>query len=401
MASDLEMPDSPTSSLSSLASDDLIDDLKPEERDIGADVLPEPGSDEPAPPPSKRRRTNRSLGPRNSSSPQPPVYDTKADSKADISSDSSGDIPGSPTPTCQGPQEDEAMNEQVSVCRWIGCPAGNLGTMDSLVEHIHNEHIVPRQKKYFCEWDDCHRTGCPHASGYALKSHMRSHTREKPFYCLLPECDRCFTRSDALAKHLRTVHETEALRPSDPVPKSHANPPAKLPRLKLILSARPPDDPNRTDEESLADGDEGARTPHARDTNGVTHHGISRHKPYPSHLQFTKEEMALPPKKLYQLLTKQLKWAEEEAEELRAEVEVLERKRKEEWKAKELLLENVQEAELIYHTRRLGERANGPKMTALPKRLPISTVNGEVYFQSEEIDQSLSSLDPETALGSS
>jgi hypothetical protein len=35
------------------------------------------------------------------------------------------------------------------------------------------------------------------------------------------ECDRSFTRSDALTKYMRTVHETEALRPSDPVPKSH------------------------------------------------------------------------------------------------------------------------------------------------------------------------------------
>lgn len=196
---------------------------------------------------------------------------------------------------------------------------------------------------------------------------------------------------------MRTVHETEALRPSDPVPKSHANPPNRIPRLKLILSARPPDDPNRTDEESLLDADEDSGITHPRDPNGVAH-GTSRHKPYPSHLQFTKEEMALPPKKLYQLLTRQLKWAEEEAEELRAEIEFLERKRNEEWKLKEMLVENVQESELLHHTRRLGETANGRKMTVLPKRLPLSTVNGEIHFQGAEGDQELPSLDPETAL---
>jgi hypothetical protein len=58
--------------------------------------------------------------------------------------------------------------------------------MDRLVEHIHNDHIESRQKKYTCEWVGCPRKSMPHASGYALKAHMRSHTREKPFYCYLP-----------------------------------------------------------------------------------------------------------------------------------------------------------------------------------------------------------------------
>ena len=93
--------------------------------------------------------------------------------------------------------------------------------MDNLVNHINEAHIEPKQKKYTCEWETCNRKSASHASAYALRAHMRSHTKEKPFMCQLPECDRSFTRSDALAKHMRTVHETEALRPSDPVPRGH------------------------------------------------------------------------------------------------------------------------------------------------------------------------------------
>ncbi|KAG7147306.1 INO80 complex subunit 1 like protein [Verticillium longisporum] len=139
------------------------------------------------------------------------------DGMSDVSEDTEGDIPSSPI---NARLDEEDFQEQITHCAWDGCGAGDFGNMDKLVEHIHNDHIESRQKKYTCEWNGCNRKSMAHASGYALKAHMRSHTREKPFYCYLPECDRAFTRSDALAKHMRTVHETEALRPSDPVPKS-------------------------------------------------------------------------------------------------------------------------------------------------------------------------------------
>jgi hypothetical protein len=102
---------------------------------------------------------------------------------SDVSSDTSGDIPTSPV---NARLEEDDFQDQVSVCDWDGCPAGDQGNMDKLVEHIHNSHIENRQKKYTCEWKSCNRKGLPHASGYALKAHMRSHTREKPFYCYLP-----------------------------------------------------------------------------------------------------------------------------------------------------------------------------------------------------------------------
>ena len=100
-----------------------------------------------------------------------------------ISSDTDGEVPNSPNNLHP---EDDDIHEQVTVCAWMGCDAGDLGNMDKLVEHIHNEHIETRQKKYTCEWSDCSRRSLPHASGYALKAHMRSHTKEKPFYCALP-----------------------------------------------------------------------------------------------------------------------------------------------------------------------------------------------------------------------
>lgn len=117
--------------------------------------------------------------------PEPEV-ETKADDFDDamsISSDSSGDIPSSPA---NARLEDEDFQPQVTVCVWEDCDAGDLGTMDRLVKHIHDEHIEGRQKKYTCQWIGCSRQGANHASGYALKAHMRSHTREKPFFCYLP-----------------------------------------------------------------------------------------------------------------------------------------------------------------------------------------------------------------------
>lgn len=171
-----------SSEISSLSSD------SPEaDNDYDSPIAP----DEPSLPPSKRQKlgddsrassaVHVDREPTEHSEPEP-------DLDGEISSDTDGDVPNSPI---NAKLDEEEFQEQVIVCAWDGCRAGDLRNMDRLVEHIHNDHIENRQKKYTCEWNGCPRKSMPHASGYALKAHMRSHTREKPFYCYLPGKSPC------------------------------------------------------------------------------------------------------------------------------------------------------------------------------------------------------------------
>lgn len=228
--------------------------------------------------------------------------------------------------------DDDAAIEQVSVCRWSACNR-DLGNMDDLVKHIHRDHIGTRKPEYACQWDGCNRKGMTHASGYALRAHMRSHTKEKPFYCSLPECDRSFTRSDALAKHMRTVHETEALRPSDPVPKSHPNHPQNLFLSSLSSRSR-----HLSSMRSNNEGDDGSKSFTLQNAGGQSY--------YLPEDGYDTDEEKLPPKKLLRLLEKKQAWAEQEQRELTEQLEILTRCRRECWIKKEMLLDRVLEQEL-------------------------------------------------------
>ncbi|KAF1915030.1 hypothetical protein BDU57DRAFT_517798 [Ampelomyces quisqualis] len=354
--------ESPASDLSDYASDDFPEDVK------GRPHSMEPTPDHDLHRPSKRLRLHNRAP---SSPPAQMAAPAPADDGGYLSPDTDGSVPASPNHHPGMVQDvDEFGQDQVTVCKWEGCEAGDLENMDNLVEHLHDDHIGTRQKKYSCEWSDCTRKGIPHASGYALRAHMRSHTREKPFYCTLPECDRSFTRSDALAKHMRTVHETEALRPSDPVPKHHSsNPSNNKQRIKLILTANE----KKLDKDSTP----GSPASHSHPPNSTTlppapdadyaHNnviylqdlaipGAPTMVQFPPDIVFTDRELSLPAPDLFQLLRRQLQWAQQESEQLRAEAEGLEKQRKEEWAAKELLVENVMEAQTATDRRQRADR---------------------------------------------
>ncbi|PQE06416.1 zinc finger protein [Rutstroemia sp. NJR-2017a WRK4] len=304
-------PGSPLSDLSSDAFE--VDD---ENDQMGPDALM---------PPAKRQR----LGVDASLHATPASHNAKLQ-HIDLSSDSDGDIPDSPNARL----EEEDLHEQITVCGWVGCDAGDMGNMDKLVSHIHDDHIDSRTKRYTCEWIGCPRKGQGQASGYALKAHMRGHTGEKPFCCTLPECDRAFTRSDALTKHMRTVHESDVLRVSDSVPKHMQDHGRLAPRTKIVLKRHP-------DRSPVA----GAQISPVVDPSLLA-------ESYPPELGITAEEEAKGPVELWKLLRKQIQWAEEEAESLKKQCEFMEELRKKEWLEKEVLLDQVIKNELSWYERR-------------------------------------------------
>ena len=186
------------------------------------------------------------------------------------------------------------------------------------------------------------------------------------------ECDRSFTRSDALAKHMRTVHETEALRPSDPVPKHHSsNPSNKFQRLKLVLSAGVKGSSER--QGSTPASPSSLHPPAAQPTshvvgdadhanNNVTYiqdlasPGAPTMVQFPPDLSFTPSELSLPADALFHSLRRTLQYATEEGERLRHEADALEKERKAEWERKEVLVENYMEMQLVTAKRDRLER---------------------------------------------
>lgn len=164
-----------------------------------------------APPPKRRKTgpTNPSLlGYDRAPSSQPDAQDDDAIS---LSSDGWSEAPGSPS------HDEYAVREDAQTeCQWKECSWGPAENNDELVNHVQNVHCStggPKKTKYTCEWGECQRKQSNHPSGYALKAHMRSHTKEKPYYCSLPGklqslkcCGLLRSQADKCARMRQVLH---------------------------------------------------------------------------------------------------------------------------------------------------------------------------------------------------
>ncbi|ULT84743.1 hypothetical protein L3Y34_013426 [Caenorhabditis briggsae] len=104
------------------------------------------------------------------------------------------------------PNQEEKEDGGNTICLWGTCRM-EFADHSLFVEHVSN-HVVSDGAHYKkCLWNGCVRT-TPFDAFYKIQTHVRGHTREKPFHCNEPGCEKAYLRMENLRTHQR-VHTGE------------------------------------------------------------------------------------------------------------------------------------------------------------------------------------------------
>lgn len=167
---------------------------------------------------------------------------------------------------------------------------------------------------------------------------------------------------------MRSVHETDTMRPIDSISKVHGTPgsttgtPAsKLQRIRLKLTQ-----PREPGTESEPHAEAITIVPHTVTTDTHDPEETSMPELGPD-LDFDEPELALPPRELYRLLRRQIAWAGKEATRLQAEWETIRPQRERAWREKEAIFDDLIDAEIGLFSAMVGSVPPAHLTTSLEK----------------------------------
>jgi zinc finger protein GLIS1/3 len=91
------------------------------------------------------------------------------------------------------------------ICLWLDCNE-EFDNPKTYVDHVNEAHMETRKgcEEFPCLWKDCPRAFKAFNAKYKLITHMRVHTKEKPYRCTYENCTRAFARSENRKIHVRS-----------------------------------------------------------------------------------------------------------------------------------------------------------------------------------------------------
>ncbi|KAI8050683.1 hypothetical protein BDF21DRAFT_350954 [Thamnidium elegans] len=86
-------------------------------------------------------------------------------------------------------------------CRWLDCTE-RFEAFDKLTIHLSKVHVGSGKSEYSCQWVPCQRNGKIFTQRQKIMRHIQTHTGAKPFQCQI--CQKHFSESNIMTQHMRT-----------------------------------------------------------------------------------------------------------------------------------------------------------------------------------------------------